>query len=244
MFHWSCAALRLPRLHRFRVVMALAAAITGSMALSAAAQTNDRAAQERSKAITIVVGAPASANCAAVAAIGRFDDDAMAYCNRAIESERLNHQNRIVTRINRGALYLRRGAAAATPAEKLAAGQAALADFDVVVQRLAPDNADAHMNRGTALVMVGKFGPAVEAFTQALGLGLRQPQKAYLNRGAARESLGDIVGAFEDYRTALEIDPNWAAAEAELARFARAGRDRTADRLANRAIGEEDARAQ
>lgn len=239
MFDCLCAAQR--RYQRLNTVGAAAAAVWLIAAAGmAAAQTRAPDAQERSKAISIVVGAPASANCAAVAAMGRFDDDALAFCVRAIESERLNHQNRIVTRINRGALYLRRGAAAATPAEKLAAGQAALADFDLVVERLAPTNAEAHMNRGTALVMIGKFGQAVEAFTTALGLGLRAPQKAYLNRGAARESLGDIVGAYEDYRTALEIDPNWAAAEAELARFARAGRDRTADRLANRTTPKED----
>jgi tetratricopeptide (TPR) repeat protein len=197
-------------------------------ALSVAAAQTESDAQGRAKAITTVVGAPASVNCAAVAAAGRYDDEALAYCDRAIESERLSRANRIVTRINRGALHLRRGAN--NPAAKAAEGERALADFDFVIAQ-DPRNADAHLNRGAALVMVGKHGLAVGAITESLGLGVKQPHKAYLNRGAARESLGDLRGALEDYSTALEINPEWAIAEAELARFARVNRDRLAERV-------------
>jgi tetratricopeptide (TPR) repeat protein len=197
------------------------------LAAPAAAQTESEA-QGRAKAITIVVGAPASVNCAAAAGIGRFDDEALAFCHRAIESERLNRANRIVTRINRGAIHLRRGAN--IPGAKITEGELALADFDFVIAA-DPRNADAHLNRGAALVMVGRAGLAVGAITEALGLGVKQPHKAYLNRGAARETLGDLRGALEDYTTALEINPEWAIAEAELARFARTNRDRLAERV-------------
>jgi tetratricopeptide (TPR) repeat protein len=202
-------------------------AVWGLGAGQAGAQVESDA-QGRAKAITTVVGAPASVNCAVAAGAGRYDDEALAFCDRAIDSERLNRANRIVTRINRGAIHLRRGAN--NPAAKLQEGTLALADFDFVV---AADsrNADAHLNRGAALVMVGKPGQAVGAITEALGLGVKQPHKAYLNRGAARESLGDLRGALEDYSTALEINPEWAIAEAELARFARTNRDRLAERV-------------
>ena len=78
-------------------------------------------------------------------------------------------------------------------------------------------------------------GEAVAAITEALGLGVREPHKAYFNRGAAREALGDLRGAYEDYSTALEIQPDWGPANAELARFARARREHLAD-----ALGEPD----
>lgn len=207
----------------------------------AVAQSTETEAQSRAKAITTVVGAPASVNCAVVAAAGRFDDEAFGYCNRAIEVERLNRANRIVTLNNRGALYLRRAASDAT--RKRTDGASALADFDAVL-RLDARNADGHLNRGSALVMTGEFGEAVAAFTEALGLGVRQPHKAYLNRGAARESLGDLRGAFEDYQTALAINPEWALAEAELARFVRNSRDRVAGRIGETPPAAEAVRAQ
>jgi hypothetical protein len=59
----------------------------------------------------------------------------------------------------------------------------------------------------------------VAALTEALSLGVSEPYKAYYNRGAAREALGDLTGALEDYNTALEIHPHWAPAEAEIQRF-------------------------
>lgn len=216
-------------------------ALVAAGASVALAQNQETEAQSRAKGVTTVVGAPASQNCALAAAAGRTDDDALAFCNRAISTERLSRVNRIGTLINRGALHLRRGAA--NPAAKPVEGAAALADFDEVL-KMDPRNADAHLNRGAALVMTSRFGEAVGAITEALGLGVRQPHKAYLNRGAARESLGDLRGALEDYRTALEINPEWAAAEAELARFARGNRDRLAERLKTETIETTSARPQ
>lgn len=174
---------------------------------------------ERNKGASTMVGAPGSVECAAAAAAGRLDDDAIAACDRAIAAERLSRPNKIATLINRGAIHLRRRA-----------GELALADFDAVVA-LDKRNAEAHLNRGAALVMVGRPGPAVAAITTALGLGVRYPYKAYFNRGAAREALGDVRGAFEDYSTALTIQPDWGPAEAELARFVRGRRERLAAQL-------------
>ncbi len=81
------------------------------------------------------------------------------------------------------------------------------------------------MNRGAALVQLRRYGPATAAFTEALGLDVQEPYKAYFNRGAAREALGDLRGAYEDYNTSLEIYPNWGPANAELRRFAHTRRE-------------------
>lgn len=174
---------------------------------------------ERNKGARTVVGAPGSVECAAAAAAGRVDDVAVAACDRAIAAERLNRTNKIATLINRGAIHLRRRS-----------GELALADFDAVVA-IDAKNAEAHLNRGAALVMVSRPGPAVAAITTALTLGVRYPHKAYFNRGAAREALGDLRGAYEDYNTALTIQPDWGPAEAELARFVRGRRERLAAQL-------------
>jgi tetratricopeptide (TPR) repeat protein len=121
--------------------------------------------------------------------------------------------------INRGVTHMRRGES-----------ESALLDFDEVI-RLDRRQAEAHLNRGAVLVQMRQFGPAIAAITEALGLGVREPHKAYFNRGAAREALGDIRGAYEDYSTALEIQPDWGPASAELARFARSRRDALATAL-------------
>ena len=71
-------------------------------------------------------------------------------------------------------------------------------------------------------------GPAVAAITPALTLGVREPEKAYYTRGAAREALGDLRGAYDDYTTALQIRPQWAPADQELARFVRGRREHLA----------------
>ena len=195
-----------------------------AFAIPALAAGDDAASEraERNKGARTVVGAPGSVDCAAAAAAGRVDDAAISACDRAIAAERLNRANRIATFINRGAIHLRRRE-----------GDLALADFDAVIA-IDKRNAEAHLNRGAALVMAARPGPAVAAITTALGLGVRYPYKAYFNRGAAREALGDLRGAYEDYNTALTIQPDWGPAEAELARFVRGRRERLAAQLTDR----------
>lgn len=205
----------------------LAAALVALAALAGtahAAPGPDRAdptstARERTKGARTVIGAPSADGCAAAAASGAADDLALSACDRALALENTSRPNLIATRINRGTIHLRRRE-----------GEAALADFDAVIA-LDPRNADAHLNRGAALVLTRQPALAVAAITQALSLGVRAPHKAYFNRAAARESLGDVRGAYEDYSTALSIQPDWGAAEAELARFARVRRERLAAQL-------------
>lgn len=203
---------RLPR----RIPLAalgLVAAISGA----ALAQTNS--GRERDVGARTTIGTPFAQACSRYVAEGDVSDAAVAACDRALATERLNRQLQIAIHINRGALHLRRRD-----------GALAAADFDAVVA-MDPRHAEAHLNRGAALVMLQQPGQAVTAITTALGLGVREPHKAYFNRGAAREALGDLRGAFEDYNTALEIQPDWGPANEELARFARTRREHLADVL-------------
>lgn len=147
---------------------------------------------------------------------GAATETAIQDCTRAIERERPGRANRSALLVNRGAIHLRR-----------LEGEAALADFDAALE-INRNNPEAMVNRGAALLMVGRPGPAVAVITEALMAGVREPYKAYYTRGAAREALGDLRGAFEDYSTALEIHPNWSPAELELQRFVQSRRDRLA----------------
>jgi tetratricopeptide (TPR) repeat protein len=164
-----------------------------------------------------IIGGDSHANRCVQAVMGNdITDRAINECTRALRYPRLSATGEQQLLINRGVLRMRRG-------EFITA----IEDFDETI-RQNERNAEAHLNRGTALVQLRRYGEAIASITEAMGLGVMEPHKAYFNRGAAREALGDVRGAYEDYSTALEIRPDWGPANAELARFARNRRDHLA----------------
>ena len=164
-----------------------------------------------------VVGSDANVRqCSVLFSMGDTTDAVLGACTRALSYRRLTHDNAVQINMALGVIHLRRRE-----------GDSAIAAFDAVLA-LEPRNAEAHLNRGAGLVMIHQPAPAVGEITQALSLGVREPEKAYYNRGAAREALGDLRGAFEDYSTALQIRPQWAPADQELARFVRGRREHLA----------------
>lgn len=172
-------------------------------------------------AVTVIGSDRDGRTCIANVAAGDSSDATLLACTRGMNYSRLSRAGERELLVDRGIVYLRRRE-----------GELALADFDAVIAR-DPRNAEAHLNRGAALVQLARHGQAIAAITEALGLGVAEPHKAYYNRGAAREALGDLRGAYEDYSTALEIEPDWGPANAELARFARNRRDHLATVLAD-----------
>jgi tetratricopeptide (TPR) repeat protein len=171
------------------------------------------------RAVTVLGSDANGRRCSERVMAGDSSNETVAICTRALEYRRLTDDARVQLQINMGVTHLRRHES-----------QAALALFDAIVQQ-DREHAEAHLNRGAALVQLERHGEAVAAITEALGLGVREPHKAYFNRGAAREALGDLRGAYEDYSTALEIEPDWGPANAELARFARSRREHLANAL-------------
>ncbi len=168
------------------------------------------------RAMTVVGNDSNVRQCSALFALGNTTDTALNACTRALRYPRLTHDNTVQINMAIGVMHLRRRE-----------GDSAVTAFDAVLA-LEPRNAEAHLNRGAAMVMIHQPGPAVAEITQALSLGVREPEKAYYNRGAAREALGDLRGAYEDYSTALQIRPQWAPADQELARFVRGRREHLA----------------
>lgn len=189
------------------------------LALAAASGAAAQDPSTEPRATTIIGGDAHARRCGIAVNQGDVSDTAVDVCERALNYPRLTREAEIQIRVNLGVMRLRRSE-----------GQAALDQLDRVVA-MDPRNAEAHLNRGAALVQLRQYGPAIAAITEAMGLGVREPHKAYLNRGAAREALGDLRGAYEDYSTALEIQPDWGPANAELARFARERREHLAATL-------------
>ena len=157
--------------------------------------------------------------CNEFAVNGNYSDAAVTRCTRALREERDNRANLIITHMNRGNIHMGRREP-----------ELALADFNAVVE-LDETNAEARLNKGVAMVMLQNYGPAIAVLTEALGLGVSEPHKAYYTRAAAREALGDQRGALEDYTTALAIRPDWGLADAEMQRIARLRQERLAQHL-------------
>ena len=95
----------------------------------------------------------------------------------------------------------------------------AVADADASLS-IAPDLAAAQLNRGAGLIGLGRYQEALPSLEKAVALSSgNKLELAYYNRAIARENLGDIKGAYLDYKKASEIDPKFTPAQEQLARF-------------------------
>ena len=128
-------------------------------------------------------------------------------CTEALETEALSVRDRVGTLVNRGILSMSRRDY-----------RAALDDYAAAL-KLSPQSGVAHVNRGAALIGLGRAREGVEAIDRGLALNAAEPEKAYFNRAYAREQLGDIKGAYMDYSHAAELRPDWDLPRTELARF-------------------------
>lgn len=197
----------LPRRFSSAILAFVALATASPLAEVALAQRTDPSA------VTVLGRDPNARRCSDQVLRGNTSDETVGSCNEALGYRHLTQAAEVVLRINRGVTHMRRQE-----------NEQALADFDAVIA-IQPRHAEAQVNRGAALLQLRRYGPAIASFTDALGLGVQEPYKAYFNRGAAREALGDYRGAYEDYNTALDIYPDWGPANLELQRFARQRRE-------------------
>jgi tetratricopeptide (TPR) repeat protein len=147
------------------------------------------------------------ANAAAIAqAKGTVTDSAIAQCTLAI---RLAYYEpmRAAALINRGALFLVSGQYAA-----------AIADSNAALQ-IDDQLAEAYVNRGSAFLLQHRPDDAGEDFTRALALAPAHPDIVFFDRAMAREDMGDLQGAYADYRAASDWNPDWDRPKQELVRF-------------------------
>jgi tetratricopeptide (TPR) repeat protein len=85
--------------------------------------------------------------------------------------------------------------------------------------RIDPNLGEGHANLGIALLKQGKYQDALPELDKGIELGVSKPHIAYYSRGLAKEGLKDLKGAYLDYKQAADLMPDFALANAELARF-------------------------
>ncbi len=158
-------------------------------------------------AVSVFGGGEAARECYLAAKHGRRDEAGLASCTTALDTHALSGKDYAGTLINRGVLYLLRGAYAEAERDLTAAISAE------------PTIGDGWVNRGAARIAAHRFQEGIADLDKGLELGSQEPEKAYYNRGLARERLDDVKGAYLDYWKAAELAPTWDAPKAELARF-------------------------
>ncbi len=128
-------------------------------------------------------------------------------CTEAIEQGALDRHDLAGTYVNRGVLYLASGKYAIS-----------IRDFDAAA-KLWPDLGEALVNRGAALIGLGRDQDGIAEIDRGLSFNPEAPEKAYFNRALAKERLDDLKGAYFDYLKASQLKPDWEMPKKELARF-------------------------
>ncbi|MBV8976729.1 MAG: hypothetical protein JO261_12690 [Alphaproteobacteria bacterium] len=157
-------------------------------------------------AVTVLGPGPAQ-ECYRLAEDGGDPVEGIKQCTSALDDSALSPVDRAATMVNRGVLHLAR--------REYTAG---FRDIDAGIA-LSPALADGYVDRGAALISMGRYDEALADLNKGISLGPHQPQKAYYDRAIVDEHNGDIRAAYNDYRKALDLQPDFALAAEELKRF-------------------------
>ena len=128
-------------------------------------------------------------------------------CDTALVGEALSSYEVVATHVNRGILRLRRGMI-----------DEAITDFDRAIA-MDPNQPEAYLNKGTALLRRQNAAEATTLYTAALERNTTRPAVAHYGRAIANETLGNLSAAYHDYTEASRMAPNWSEPRVELTRF-------------------------
>ena len=137
--------------------------------------------------------------------------NALTVCTQAVKDAQAAPESdpydRAAAFVNRADIYLR--------LEKYAAAAEDARDALAIESDLAP----AQVNLGAALVGLQRYDEAMTWLNKVIDANGGGQDLAYFNRGLAKESMGDIKGAYYDYLKAVEINPKMGVATEQLTRF-------------------------
>lgn len=165
------------------------------------------AIQPASAAISVIMDTGSAHNCFIAAEFPDRALDGIRICTKALNQQPLTAADRAATYVNRGNLRIHAGDVAG-----------AIADYNKGM-RLRPTLAEAHIDRGVALLIQKHDHAALADFNKGLALGPSSLHVAFFDRALAREALGDLRGAYRDYKAAVKLAPKYQPALKQLARF-------------------------
>jgi tetratricopeptide (TPR) repeat protein len=156
-------------------------------------------------AVTVLGPGPAE-ECFQFAENGGDLHEGLVRCSFALGTA-LSVSDRAATYVNRGVIHL-----------GLRENDEAFKDIDAGIG-LNPLLGDGYVDRGAALMSLGHYDQALVDLNKGISLGPHRPHIAYYDRAIIDERNGDIRAAYDDYKKALDIEPNFTLAADELKRF-------------------------
>jgi len=138
----------------------------------------------------------------------RWKSDAIGACDDALKSQQMNRIDTASTWVNRGILEMSR------ERYKNARG-----NFKEALNLL-PKLPEAHVDLGSALINMQEFAEGAKETELGLSLGSHEAERGYYNLGIAYEEMGDLQKAYENFRHAAELAPDWQDPQKQMARFA------------------------
>jgi tetratricopeptide (TPR) repeat protein len=159
-------------------------------------------------AVTVVGGGMAQACYEAVESGEGAVTKVIELCTRALELETMKKRDRAATYTNRGILFMRVGN-----------NTRAMWDYQRGLD-LMPDLQETKVNLGAALYNLRRYPEAMTALNEGIGTDdIEARAVAHYNRGLTYEKLGNIQLAYEDFREALILKPDFALAATQMQRF-------------------------
>ncbi len=181
---------------RFRLgISAVAAALAASIAGPAQG------------AVTVIGGGLARDCYEAVEYARVSTGEAIDICDLALEQEVLTRRNRAATYTNRGILFMREGR-----------NDRALADYQRSLTLM--PLLETKVNLGAALYGLKRYNEALQALNEGIASDSANARATgFYNRALTYEKLGNVEAAYEDFRAAVEVKPDFEAAQRQLTRF-------------------------
>lgn len=164
------------------------------------------AASQAHAAVT-VLGAGLAQSCYEAAEYGGNPRDGIVTCTTALDDIALTKSDRAATHINRGILRSRAGD-----------HDGALADYNEGLTQV-PALAEGYIDRGATYIVMKRYDDAVTDIDKGIALNAKRPHIAYYDRAIAYEALGNVRGAYEDYKKAVALQPDFTLASEQLSRF-------------------------
>jgi tetratricopeptide (TPR) repeat protein len=158
-------------------------------------------------AAVTVLGQGLAQSCYEAAEYGGNPKDGVITCTIALQTEALGKNDKAATLVNRGILRSRAGD-----------HEDALIDFNEGLSQ-APQLADGYIDRGATYIAMKRYADAVNDIDKGIELGTRRPYIAYYDRSIANEALGNIRGAYEDCKKAVELRPDFTLAIERMPHF-------------------------
>ena len=153
----------------------------------------------------MIYNVDAAAQCSAAANDQAELKQGLSYCDIALSDPAMTHRAALL--MNRGVVKVRLGNNAD-----------ALTDYNAAIA-IDPKLGDAYVNHAGVLVAMKRYDEARSDVAQGISLGATNMHAAFYTRGVIAEEAGDVKAAYRDYKQALAIKPDYAAASRELSRF-------------------------